>query len=269
MRRASVVAALVLAAPAAACAQPSPDRTAEAPYERGLAALRGSRFGDAVLAFEDSYRAAPVPTVLYNLALAYRGAGRHRAAVDTFARYLRDEGTAVSPERRAAIERAVEELRAYVGSIDCRVSPSTAQVTVDGTPSACAGPIAVDPGEHQVEARAAGHVSERRTLRINAGARVPFDVRLAESPAAATPTPLVVVPAVVTPPPGPLQRAIEPPRTLPPERPPFYTRGWFWGIVGGVAAAALITGLAIHFSNQRHDPPLGDALFRVEAIGAR
>jgi hypothetical protein len=260
------IALCVAVAPSAAQAQ---EGDARALFQRGVQLLEDARFAEAASSLERSLAVREVPPVLYNLALAYRGAGRHRAAVDTFARYLRDEGTAVSPERRAAIERAVEELRAYVGSIDCRVSPSTAQVTVDGTPSACAGPIAVDPGEHQIEARAAGHASERRTLRINAGARVPFDVRLAESPAAATPTPLVVVPAVVTPPPGPLQRAVEPPRTLPPERPPFYTRGWFWGIVGGVAAAALITGLAIHLSNQRRDPPLGDALYSVEAIGAR
>lgn len=274
MKHAVVAVALALAIPAAARAQRGADRTAESAYERGLASLRANRFGDAVLAFEDSYRAAPVPAVLYNLGLAYRGAGRHRAAVDAFTRYLRDEGAAVPPARRAAVERAMRELRAFVGSIDCRVEPEGALVTVDGTPSACPGAIAVDPGEHQVEARASGHATERRTLRIDAGARADFDVRLTPLPPPApavvpviepTPTP---APTATPTPPERLTRAVTPaPR--PEERPPVYARGWFWGVVGGVAAAALIVGLAVGLSGEPRDPPLDGALFRVEALGAR
>lgn len=272
MRRQLLAATLMLAAPSAARAQQGGDRTAEASYERGLAALRASRFGDAVLAFEDSYRAAPVPAVLYNLALAYRGAGRHRAAVDTFRRYLRDERS-VAPARRAAVERAVDELRAFVGSIECLVAPATALVTVDGTPSSCAGAIAVDPGEHQVEARAAGYVTERRTLRIDAGARADFTVSLAEVPPPAAPAEPAVATAVTPVAPAEtsperLRRSLGP-TSSPEERPLFYTRGWFWGVVGGVAAVALIAGVAVALSSERRDPPLDGALFRVEAIGAR
>ena len=57
-------------------------------FERGVRGLDEGRFGDAVIAFEESLRVRDVPVTLYNLGLAYRGVGREAQAIAMFERYL-------------------------------------------------------------------------------------------------------------------------------------------------------------------------------------
>jgi len=57
----------------------------------------------------------------------------------------------------------------------------------------------------------------------------------------------------------PAQRGAHPAMTMPPPAPvvrrrPLYRRWWFWAVVGGVAVAALGTGLAVGYSRRPHSP---------------
>ena len=239
-------------------AQPAP--TAEAAYERGLTALRERRYGDAILHFENSHRVAPVSGVLFNLALAYRGAGRNLAAVETFSRYLREEGAAVTPERRAAVERAIGELRVGLGTIECHVTPALANLsfTVDGRPASCGpDPVMVDPGEHVLEASAPGYSHERRPVRMEAGSRDIFHANL---------TP-VVRPTIVTPTRVEIVQTPHPRTPVPPERHPLYTRWWFWTIVGAAVVGA--TAVTVYFLTRETEPAPLNTLFDVEALRVR
>jgi hypothetical protein len=46
----------------------------------------------------------------------------------------------------------------------------------------------------------------------------------------------------------------ETPHNPPLPQPPFYKRGWFWGVVGGLAATAVVTGVVIAESQQSGVP---------------
>ena len=50
-------------------------------------------------------------------------------------------------------------------------------------------------------------------------------------------------PPVVTPPPPAVVLTTPPPPALPPQKKPVYKRAWFWGVIGGVAGAAILGGV--------------------------
>lgn len=188
MRTASALLAFVLtlaSAPGLARAQTPVSPDAQGAFTRGVAALQGRRYADAVVAFQESYRLRPVPTVLYNLALAYRALGQNLEAVDAFQRYLHDGGDAVAAERAAAIRQTLVELRAACGVVALAVSPDGASITVDGRPPLY-GPtgrdLLVNPGERVVHVDAPGHVAQDRLVRVAAGQREEVTVRLAPVP---------------------------------------------------------------------------------------
>lgn len=237
-------------------------------YQHGLEALRGARYGEAALAFEDSYRASPVPGVLYNLALAYRGAGRSQLAVETFARYLREGGAAVPADRRAAVERAIGELRVGLSTIECQVTPRDATLMLDGRVVVCDGSMLVDPGEHVVAARADGYLDAQETVRPTAGVTVTFRRELVRRPAPVVTPPVAppVTVATVAPPPAP--RVLPTPHERPAqvESTPVYHRWWFWTAIGAAVVGGAV--LAVVLANQTHDPQL-DTFINVEAIHAR
>jgi hypothetical protein len=186
------VAALSLS-PAAARAQ-DPAADAQRAFTRGVAALQASHFADAVVAFQQSYRLRPVPTVLYDLALAYRALGQNLEAIDAFQRYLHDAGGGVAAGRAAAIRQALVELRGACGVVALAVSPEGAAVTVDGR-APLYGPsgrdLLVNPGERVVHVEAPGRVAQDRLVRVAAGGREELTVSLApavERPAPVAPT---------------------------------------------------------------------------------
>ena len=227
---------------------------AGAAYTRGVAALHTNRYGDAVIEFEASYRLNPIPRVLYNLALAYRGAGRHLRAVETFERYLREQ-PAIPLDRRDAIAREVQELRVRVGVIACRVRPREARFRIDGELRECTLSVLVDPGERVLEVEAEGHRPARHRVRIGPGTEVDFRVELVSL-------------AEVTPPredpraSGDVRRADERPRS-----PPVYTRWWFWTIVGAVVAGGVTAGVVL--ANQAPTTPDFGQAATVEALTFR
>lgn len=90
---------------------PSDDEmTAEARtfFERGLTMFRRRRYDAALQAFTAAYRFAPLPEVVYNLAVASERTGHNQDAIDYYREYLRARPQ--DPDR-ASIERHIEELR--------------------------------------------------------------------------------------------------------------------------------------------------------------
>jgi hypothetical protein len=69
-------------------------------------------------------------------------------------------------------------------------------------------------------------------------------------------------PTVAPNPPRPIDLELEPSKTpfvergVEPKSAPFYQRGWFWGVTGGVATAAIITGVLIAVLGKKTDGTL-------------
>ncbi len=230
---------------------------AAAAYQRGVAALHDDHFSVAVTEFEASQRLNPSPQVLYNLALAYRGAGRHVLAVETFERYLREQPT-VAADRREAITREVQRLRARIGVISCRVRPSSATLVIDGQERACANAMFIDPGDHAVEVRAEGFRTAQHRVRITPGVELDFRVELVPVEAHAPPHPRAVADARIGADRG--ERADG-------DASPLYTRWWFWTIVG-VAVAGGVTAGVLLATQPAETPDMGQSV-TVEALTTR
>jgi len=173
----SVVVAL-LTLPGGASAQ-SVDPPREA-FEAGVRSLAERRFRDAADAFERSYALRPLPVVLYNRALAYRGMGRYLSAINDFDAYLAAPDPSATPERLAAIREEVRDLRAQLVELTITPSPADAIVSIDGHPLPARTTVtALDPGPHVIDVVRLGHRPEHREIAGAPGARVPFAVSLA------------------------------------------------------------------------------------------
>lgn len=126
-------------------------------FEAGLElALRGD-FVEAAKAFELAQDLVPHPTTLLNLGLAYSSLGRAADASGAFSRYLEVAPTDTPPELLRDVRLKLDELRDKVGEVSIDVSPSGAQVALDGRSVPLLSPVRVDAGPHVVTATLAGH----------------------------------------------------------------------------------------------------------------
>lgn len=113
---ATVVGALVFAAPHTAVAQTAErlssqeaDRRALALYEEGSAAFAREDYSTAAARFEAAFTLSPRPRILYNLGVTYDRMGIPQQAVDAYERFLHQLPNA--PER-AQVEERLRVLRA-------------------------------------------------------------------------------------------------------------------------------------------------------------
>jgi tetratricopeptide (TPR) repeat protein len=88
--RARTLALALVAAPALVGAKPHKDvpRHAKQLAAKGRAAHAAGAYGDAILAYREAYGIAPSPSLLFNIAQAYRLAGNCHAAVQMYRRYI-------------------------------------------------------------------------------------------------------------------------------------------------------------------------------------
>lgn len=186
--RALALAVAIALIPATTLAQTGGTASAEASFRRGIEAMQGAHYADAVVAFRESYRLHAVPTVLYNLALAYRALGQNLAAIETFQQYLHDAGNTVEPARAEAIRATLVTLRDACGVVALELYPDGTTVTVDGraplySPNGRA--LLVDPGEHVVRVERENYVARSEMVRVGARQRVTLAVTLDAMPAPA------------------------------------------------------------------------------------
>jgi tetratricopeptide (TPR) repeat protein len=105
---------------------------ARAHYARGLE-LAGQRgYEGALREFEAAYAISPQYAVLYNIGQAHVALGQTREAIDALARYLRDGGDRVSPERRVQVERQLTRLRSALPNAHAPAGDETEQAAAAG-----------------------------------------------------------------------------------------------------------------------------------------
>ena len=166
---------------------------ARAQYLAGVQALEQGRYADAMVAFEASYQARPVPIVLYNLALTYRGLGRTRAAIDAFERYLARPEANAPRDRIEAVNTELPRLRASLARIVVIAPGITDRVMLDDQDAVTLGQeISVDPGRHRLETHAADGSVIRRDVTLAAGASERIELVDARPVSAQVPTAVAV-----------------------------------------------------------------------------
>lgn len=135
---------------------------------------------------------------------------------------------------RERTARLLARARGFVGTVALDVVPSATVTVLDGVPMPETRQLLLAVGDHVLEFRAPGYLSELRKLRIDGGESERIEVHLSRPPEASPPAPLA------------------------PQQPPhterhLYKSGWLWAAVGtAVAAAAIGAGLALR-SDERYD----------------
>ena len=219
---AMTVVSVLLIATATARAQDDRERAREL-FDQGTTAFAEGRYTDAIRDLRASLERFESKGTAFNLAGAYRGAGRTTEAVDVFDRLLAGAYGAMSEEELGQTRALRAETQGELGHIRLTVErPPIAEVRIDGervedTVSGV-GNYAVDAGAHVVQARAQGfEVSERR-VRVQGGATRDLTLALDAIP----------------------ELTLEPTTEL-------YEEPWLWVVVGllVLGAAGLTVGLVL------------------------
>lgn len=139
---------------------------ARAAFVRAVAAENRSDWRDAIAEYEEAYRLAPHPDVLYNLAGVYERLAERRSAAEHYRRYLDDKPDAAD---RKKVERKIAELRDRPSRVTVTTEPAGAIVIIDGERR---GPAPIElnlgAGTHQLVAEHAG-ANVRRTVALEYG----------------------------------------------------------------------------------------------------
>jgi hypothetical protein len=163
---------LIAASALAQGATPAQRKEAATHYQRGVALSKEGDYPAALAEFRAAYQSAPSFEVLFNIGLCERRSFKYGQALRTFAQYLKQGGEKVPAERRAAVAKELEAVRALTAPIAVIVEGDPAQITVDGekegsTPLAEFVPLG--PGKHVVRAEREGDVAEERTIEVVSG----------------------------------------------------------------------------------------------------
>ncbi len=133
---------------------------------------------------------------------------------------------------REETEKLLASARQYVGTLRLTLDPPTASVSIDGLPVQldAQNGVRLEVGDHLVELRAEGRLSERRAIQTRGEQVLALNVRLS-APEAASAGPESA-------PRAPLARSDEP-------RTPVYKRWWLWTTVGVLAAGGAVAAILL------------------------
>jgi hypothetical protein len=190
---AALVFGLVLVAGTRAVHAQTRAREAEAAFQRGLLAMQGGRHEEALLAFEASYEANPLPVVLFNLGIANASLQRPHPSVVAFEKYLDAADPETEGSNVAAVRAEVERLRKGSCVIQPTLFPVHAVVTVDGRAAdPWRGEILLAPGARELAVRADGYRTHIQNVNAVPG-RFLIEIRLEPDSAGGSPPPTVPV----------------------------------------------------------------------------
>jgi hypothetical protein len=183
---AAALATMATVSPARAGPPPSLEdqRVAHEDYEGGKAAFEAKDYLRAARLFLEAYRRAPHHDPLWNAARSFELAGERARAANLYTRYL-DEAPPDARDRDRATS-ARKELATALGRLDVHAHDVT-DVRVDGE-TLYGQSVYVDPGQHVIRGRSAGHDVER-VQSVAAGAAASVVLEPPPPPEAPSPRP--------------------------------------------------------------------------------
>lgn len=241
-----IVLSAVLLDPAAAFAQSRKSSTQEpAGYRAAIGAAIEefdlNHFTEAREHFARAHALFPNARTLRGLGLSDFELRRYVAAVQYLEQALATDVKRLDGKLRAETEAILQRAKGYVGTLRLRAQPADTEIALDGIPVERSNwdGFLVEVGDHLLEARATGYVTQRRELQLRGGQDETIEIGLAAmqlEPSADEATPV----APIAPAPSAPARADT----------PVYKRWWLWTIVGVVVAGAA-TGTAIALTRDR------------------
>lgn len=217
------------------------DATRSRLFDEALTAAQAGRWEEALVVYERLWNERHTYDVALLLGQAEYNLKRYRMAAEHLAWGLKYLPASGSPQVAERSRQILDLCKEEVGTLDLQIKNKGAEVVVDGEVIAEAPlvtPVFVNPGEHRLEVRLAGHASEKFTMTLAAKQSKSRSVEL--KPLVPQAQPAAPVPA---PPP------ISPPPAVPESR-----ASWTPVIVGGIVTlAGLSAGVAFEFARQSAD----------------
>jgi hypothetical protein len=168
------IALLVLALATSIASAQDVDRetAAREAFDRAVAAMQEGRTREGVELFRRSLELMPRTESAFNLAVALRGVGDHVAARATLDALAAGTYGALGEEELHAVEALRDEIARETPSLRIEVDAADASVSIDGTEidgDARALTVALNPGAHEVVARAPRHRESAHTIELALG----------------------------------------------------------------------------------------------------
>jgi len=244
---------------------------AEQHYNRGLSFYDGKDYPSAIREFQAAYKIRQLPRILLNIGQVYRKLGMASTALKFYEHYLRVDPKA-KPVIKAEVDRYIAMTRAMLDpppfeAVDAKSAKAAAAAAVAAaaaptnvTPVATGELYDIEAGVKPLEAKSvvAGKTSDKGTIDKSATTTGSGTTGsgMGGTPTASTPTATPEVKSILPTeiPETQGQSLTQAPPVDKPAQRPFYKQPLFWGVVGGVAAAITITGIAVGVSRANSLP---------------
>ena len=204
---AALVSAAVATAPLAASAQtapataptpaPTPEPAPGSPgsadtvtqarshFAHGVKLYEEEDYRAALIEFSRAYELAPNWAVLYNVGQSHYQLRDYPNALRTLERYVREGGEQIAKDRRAEVDREIDELRGRVAHVALTSNTPGAELLVDDvsvgkTPLGEA--VLIGAGRHKLAASKPGYVATTKVVNIAGGDNLTLALDLAEEP---------------------------------------------------------------------------------------
>ncbi|AUX25542.1 hypothetical protein SOCEGT47_060890 [Sorangium cellulosum] len=188
-----VVALLSAASPRLASAQTEQEvARARALFIEGAERARQGRWEEARALYARSFAIKPAPITRYSLGVAQKETGRVADALASFRAFLAEPATPTTAPYAGPARQAIAALERRVGRATISVTPGHVgglTLAMDGEPLRAASDQAVelDPGAHEIVARAPGFRDAAVQFRIDAGRSIELRIALTPETAAVHP----------------------------------------------------------------------------------
>ncbi|MET0391284.1 MAG: hypothetical protein ABW321_35250, partial [Polyangiales bacterium] len=212
-----------------------------ASIRRALEEFERGHWEEARTFFAAAHARNPSARTLRGLALTAYELRAYVDAIALFEQALTDQRQPLTARMRSECESFAAHARQFVTRAQIALEPAEAQLDVDGKPVTRQpdGTLGLDPGRHEISARAEGYRAATRIVHAD-GSPLALTLQLEPAhapelppPAAATP---VATPAPAAPPPAALAGEPSTGSSSP---------SWPWIVIGGSAAVAAVGGVFI------------------------
>lgn len=209
-------AAIALSLPGVARADVDPK--VQEHFQAGNSLYEEGRYKDALVEYDAAYEISKNWKILFNRGQCLVMLKREPDAIVSFEQYLHDGGDQVPPERRTQVENDIKKLKGRLGSVVVNGAPPGSRVEIDGffagnTP--LQAPIPAGSGYHDISITAPGGKPATGSVKVIAGEKVFFEVKVVAEPGTAPAPAPVAVPDAPPPSPPPVALPARAPGGLP------------------------------------------------------
>jgi tetratricopeptide (TPR) repeat protein len=188
---AALLAALVLGAGVA--------RADDAEYDglirNALSEYDAGRYEEAAALFGRAHAISPNARTHRGLGLSFYEARKYALAVRHLRAALQDQRRPLTADMKSSAQKVLRQAEGFVATVHVALDPSDATLEVDGHPAELEGnELLLDPGQHELIARAPDHAQERRIVEAISGSTSDLQLTLGSADEAAAQSPEMAPP---------------------------------------------------------------------------